>query len=203
VNILTKNEYLEMKRKRVNKKNKRIRYLIVILFIIVTAFYYYKPVKGYFVSSKILASKEQKLSTEQRKTAEMQAKIAYLNTEEGSRYIAKLNGFIEPGEVLIQLADPPVSVDSNISSKDKKSSKKGFWLFGSKNKVQAVACKKHTINGNPTPDPKCDECQKINQSNIQKEDVKNKEYKDKIVIPQEIINNKHITDGKKDKKNQA
>lgn len=192
-----------MKRKKVNKRNKRIRYLILILFIIATAFYYYKPVKGYLVSSKILASKEQKLATEQRKTAEMQAKIAYLNTDEGSRYIAKLNGFIEPGEVLIQLADPPVSVDSNISSKDKKSSKKRFWFFGSKNKVQVVACKKHIVNGKPVPDPKCDECKKINQSNIQEKDVKIKEYKDKIVIPQEIINNKKITEDKKDKKNQV
>ena len=66
---------------------------------------YYKPVVSSYKSSRELSLREEQYIDEQYKAMEIKAKLAYLNTEDGIKHIAKLNGFVEPGEVVLQLSE--------------------------------------------------------------------------------------------------
>ena len=135
------------------KSNKSTRFLLILAFCIFIAFIvsvYYKPVISSHKSSKELSLREEQYIDEQYKAMEIKAKLAYLNTEDGIKHIAKLNGFVEPGEVVLQLSE---KINTSGTIKPKKN------IFG---KYVKIACNEHTIKDKPHYNPDCVVCQKLN-----------------------------------------
>lgn len=141
------------KRKSKNTFNRATKNILTfVFFIIIIALFilYYKPIHDLNISKKEFQKKQMELENEKESAQEIRAKLAYLNTPAGIRHIAKLNGFVEPGEVVIQLTDNP----NFIIEKPKKN------ILG---KEKKLACDEHTIKGKPHYNNDCVVCQKINK----------------------------------------
>ncbi len=131
-----------------NRSTKILIGFIICIFIAFIVSVYYKPVMSSHKSSKELSLREEQYIDEQYKAMEIKAKLAYLNTDDGIKHIAKLNGFVEPGEVVLQLSEKV-----NTTIKPKKN------IFG---KYLKIACSEHTIKDKPHYNPDCVVCQKLN-----------------------------------------
>ena len=135
---------------KINKNTRRLIIVVTIVFVCVLVFIYYKPLRSLYKSSGELSMREEQLLDEQYKAMEIKAKLAYLNTEDGIKHIAKLNGFVEPGEVVIELSE---KINTVTSIKPKKN------IFG---KYEKIACTEHTVKDKPHYNPECIVCQKLN-----------------------------------------
>lgn len=141
------------KRKSKNSTNKATRngLIIIFLFVFIILFLlYFKPIHNLNISKNELQKRQMELEEEKESAQEIKSKLAYLNTPAGVKHIAKINGFVEPGEVVIQLTDNPTL----IIEKPKKN------IFG---KEIRLACDEHTIKGKPHYNNNCVVCQKINK----------------------------------------
>lgn len=183
-----------MKNKRKRRKiNKNTSLVFLIFFIIVFGFlfmFYKNSVCDYYANKKEYNRVTDKLKKEQRKTYELKAKIDYLNTPDGLVYIAKLNGFVEPGEYIIQISDD-VQADPENHPKN---------IFGRKIKY---ACKDHTVKGRPRYNPDCVCCQKVNEIYEAKENEMLQEIEDRKTVlenQKKLAKEKNIKEKKKSEK---
>lgn len=143
------------KNKKKTKKgpNKATKLLYVAIGIIIIGFLvilYLTPSQKLKKSEIELDNRKIALEQEKESAQEIKSKLAYLNTPAGIKHIAKLNGFVEPGEVVIQLTDNPTL----IIEKPRRN------IFGKESKL---ACEEHTIKGKPHYNKDCVVCQKINK----------------------------------------
>lgn len=139
------------KRNKINKKTSVVLWIIFIIFFTGLFFFYRKPIMGIRANTRELSSYEAKIKHEERIAAEWKSQIEYLNAPEGKKFIAKLNGFYEPGEQVIILSENTILPQGLKQQKN---------IFGKKIKF---ACKEHTKKGKYHYNDDCVSCKKINE----------------------------------------
>ena len=136
-----------MKKKiKKNKATRNIIIAIILIFVIFIISIYYKPFISLIKSSKEFGIRQEQLIDEQYAAQEIKAKLRFLNTPDGEKHIAKLNGFVEPGEVVIELSEKKNSAET----------------IKPKRRGGKIACGEHTIKGKAHYNPDCIVCQKLN-----------------------------------------
>ncbi len=150
------------KRNKINKKTSVVLWIILIIFFTGLFFFYRKPIIGIHNNMNELSSYDAKIRHEERIAAEWKSQIEYLNSPEGKKFIAKLNGFYEPGEQVIILSENTIIPQGLKQQKN---------IFGKKIKF---ACKEHTKKGRYHYNSDCVSCRKINE--LFEKDINKEEY---------------------------